>query len=62
MDAVLLILFVATGSYSYNKTRAHAPTTVIKLSFGHFFVVCDVKRQPNDNLITVASAFALVLL
>ena len=27
-----------------------------------FFVVCDIKKRPNDNLITVACVFALVLL
>jgi len=36
VDAVLPMLFVA--SYSYNKTRANTHATVIKLSFGHFFV------------------------
>jgi len=36
VDAVLPMLFVA--SYSYNKTRANTHATVIKLSFGYFFV------------------------
>ena len=60
MNAVLPILFVS--SYTYNKTRANTHATVIKLSFGYFFVVCDLKKWPNDNLITVACVFALVSL
>jgi len=27
-----------------------------------FCTVCDFKKQPNDNLITVAYVFALILL
>ena len=36
VNPVLPILFVA--SYSYNKSRANTHATVIKLSFGHFFL------------------------
>jgi len=55
-------MFVA--SYSYNKTTANTHATVIKLSFGRFFVqfVIYFKKRPNDNLITVACVFAVVLL
>jgi len=42
---------LSVASYSYNKTRANAHATVIKLSLGHFCTVCDFKKQPNDNLI-----------
>jgi len=37
MNAVIPMLFVA--SYSYSKTRANTHATVIKLSFGRFFVI-----------------------
>jgi len=60
VDAVLPMLFVA--SYGYNKTRASTHATVIKLSFGHFLKSQTVQKRPNDNLITVACPFALLLL
>jgi len=61
VDAVLTMLFVASH-YSYNKTRANAHATVIKLSFDNFKITNCTKKWPNDNLITVACVFALVLL
>ena len=46
-----------------NKARANTHATVIKFSFGRFLKSHTTKeKRPNDNLITVACVFALVLL
>ena len=53
---------MATEVSVEQATKAITHASVIKLSFGHFFVqsIQFLKKWPNDNLITLACVIALV--
>ena len=61
-NAVLSILFVSSYSYIIKLEQIHMQLLLNCHLAAFFCSVCDFKKRPNDNLITVACVFTLVSL
>ena len=63
VNAVLPILFVSSYSYIIKLEQIHMQLyMLLNCHLATFFGMCDFKKWPNDNLITVACMFAAVSL